>query len=70
MLSGVAGQANDEWRRLQEQWRATHREWRDDIAARFTREFWNKWETDIPRFMRHLNELEDTLDRALSSLKQ
>jgi len=67
-LSDIAERAHSEWSRLEEQWLNTRREWRDEVAARFEREFWQPWKQDLPRLLRELDELEDTLDRALQSL--
>lgn len=57
-----------EWSQLTGQWRATRKEWQDSVAARFEKEYWTSWEDQFPKLLRELNELEETIDKALRSL--
>jgi hypothetical protein len=68
-LSDAAERAYFEWSRLKEQWDATRVDWRDDVAKRFEKDFWQSWETEVPKFLCELHELEDTLDQALNSMR-
>jgi hypothetical protein len=57
-----------EWSQLAGQWHATRKEWQDSVAARFEKEYWTAWEDQFPKLLRELNELEETIDKALRNL--
>ena len=54
-----------EWKLLQLQWENTRANWLDSVGDRFEREFWSVWEHEVPRFLRAVCELEETLTRAI-----
>lgn len=67
-MSNHFEQLQGEWSLLQERWHVTRQEWQDTVAAQFEREFWEQWEAHLPALLRELDELDDSLDRALRSL--
>lgn len=57
-----------EWSALEAQWQSTRGHWRDNVAARFEKEFWQQMENCIPQLLRTMDEVEETFNRAFRSL--
>ena len=56
---------NAHWRSLQSHWQATKEKWRDGVSNQFEREFWSQWQTEAPRMIKTLDELNALLEQAL-----
>jgi hypothetical protein len=56
------------WSVLEEQWQSTRGQWRDNVAARFEKQFWQQMEDCIPQLLRAMEEVDETLSRAFRSL--
>lgn len=57
-----------EWSALESQWQSTRRQWRDNVATRFEKQFWQPFEDCIPELLRTMDEVDETLGRALRAL--
>lgn len=58
------------WNTLQEQWQITRDQWRDTVAGEFEREFWDFYAAEMPRLLRTLDELEETLENAFQHTEE
>jgi hypothetical protein len=65
MLREVYDRLQGEWGGLQNQWSSTRGQWRDSVGDRFEREFWMRWEIEVPRLLKSVDDLEEVLDQAL-----
>lgn len=66
--SEVHDSLRSEWSALESQWHSTRSQWGDSVAKRFEKEFWREMEEGIPQFLRELEQVDETLNRALRSL--
>jgi hypothetical protein len=57
-----------EWSALESQWHSTRSQWRDGVANRFEKEFWREMEEGVPKFLRELEQVDETLNQALRTL--
>lgn len=55
------------WNSISAQWQTTRHAWRDVVGDRFEREFWSILEDQIPKLLRAMDDLDETLDKALRS---
>lgn len=53
------------WSELEERWADARQQWRDSIGHRFEREWWQPLETEVPRLLEAMAELDETLEQAL-----
>lgn len=67
-LSEVNASLRGEWSALESQWHSTRSQWRDSVADRFEKEFWRDIEEDVPKFLRELDQVDETLSQALRTL--
>jgi len=65
MLREAYDRLRGEWAGLQNQWASTRDRWRDSVGDRFEREFWMKWEIEMPKLLKAVDDLENVLDHAL-----
>lgn len=49
------------WGTFGAQWDSTRAVWRDGVALRFEREYWLELETEMPKLLAALEELEESL---------
>jgi hypothetical protein len=54
-----------EWARLRAGWDAARAQWCDGTAAQFEADYWQHWETYLPRIIAETEVLAELLDRAL-----
>jgi hypothetical protein len=47
--------------RLRAEWGRTAEVWRDEVAARFTKQYWSPLEQSIERYISSIEELEQAL---------
>jgi hypothetical protein len=62
-LSAVIRQAEA---RLRAEWGRTAEVWRDEVAARFTSQFWGPLERSIAQYLDAVEELEEVLNEVES----
>lgn len=67
-LSDVHERLRGEWAVLESQWQATRSQWSDGVGDRFEKEFWEEMEEGMPRFLRELRQVDNTLTEALKAL--
>jgi hypothetical protein len=64
-INDLRNNLQSHWNGLQTQWETTRGSWRDAVSDRFEREFWSFWEEEIPKLLRAMDDLDETLDNAL-----
>ena len=68
----VLGETHDslqgEWSALESQWQSVSAQWRDNVAARFEKQFWQPMEDSIPQLLKSMDEVEETFRQAFRSL--
>ena len=69
-ISDAHDNLRSEWSTIESQWQATRSGWRDGVGDQFEKLFWNEFEENVPQFLRSLDELNDTLERALQALSR
>jgi hypothetical protein len=52
------------WSALQAQWGTSRSAWRDVVALRFEQEYWSEFETEMPKLLAALEDLEESLATA------
>jgi hypothetical protein len=52
------------WSLLQAQWESTRSRWLDPVSDHFQEEWWMELETEVPKFLAELSNLDDILDKA------
>ena len=57
-----------DWSALESQWLSTRAQWRDNVAARFEKQFWQQMEDSIPQLLRAMDEVDEIFRQALRSL--
>jgi hypothetical protein len=62
-------EATRDWSRFSDAWREVRTQWKDDVAARFEKQFISAWEADIPPFLAALETLEEELQAAERELR-
>lgn len=67
-LSDIHHGLRGEWSVLESQWRSTRNQWADAVADHFEKDFWQELEDGVPAFLRELEQVDETLDRALRAL--
>jgi hypothetical protein len=58
-----------EWSALESHWQSVSAQWRDNVAARFEKQFWQPMEDSIPQLLRTIDEVEETFRQAFRSLE-
>ena len=53
---------------LESQWHSTRSQWGDAMGDSFERQYWDEMEEGIPRYLRGLQQVDDTLNQALRVL--
>ncbi|MDB5073669.1 MAG: hypothetical protein JWM87_4780 [Candidatus Eremiobacteraeota bacterium] len=67
-LGGVRDEVRSEWGRLRACWQSVRAQWTDEVADRFERDRWRRWEEATPAFLSALDDLDDVIAAALRDL--
>ena len=62
-IDGALDRLQTDWKVLQSEWAQCRSEWRDAVADQFEQEYWNQWESLMPKMLGFLSELDNLLSR-------
>ena len=68
ILADTHDNLRSEWSALESQWQSVSAEWRDNVGARFEKQFWQPMEDSIPQLLKTIDEVEETFRQAFRSL--
>lgn len=69
-ISDCRSNLAERWQGLRSQWEYTRGQWKDEIGDSFEREYWSSLEENLPRLLRAMDALEQSIERGIRSIRE
>lgn len=68
-LEDIHHRISQEWKRLSDIREESQATWKDDVANRFSKQFFTPWETEMPQFLQTLERLDREIGAAYREIQ-